>query len=154
MEIFAGSVWGAFLLTTLAGLATAAGGGGGLFHPADNTRMLSVALGLSGGVMVYISFVELLAGANLSLREEFGGKTGAFLSMGAFFGGMLLAGIIDRACAGTGEPARNQVRRGDGQTESARLREAAPRRNPFCGRNRNSQVPGRAGRFRGEPERA
>ena len=58
--------------------------------------MLSVALGLSGGVMVYISFVELLAGANLSLREEFGGKTGAFLSMGAFFGGMLLAGIIDR----------------------------------------------------------
>ena len=96
MEIFAGSVWGAFLLTTLAGLATAAGAAAAFFTRRTNTRMLSVALGLSGGVMVYISFVELLAGANLSLREEFGGKTGAFLSMGAFFGGMLLAGIIDR----------------------------------------------------------
>ena len=96
MEIFAGSVWGAFLLTTLAGLATAAGAAAAFFTRRTNTRMLSVALGLSGGVRVYISFVELLAGANLSLREEFGGKTGAFLSRGAFFGGMLLAGIIDR----------------------------------------------------------
>lgn len=46
--------------------------------------------------MVYISFVELLATANHVLRDEFGGRTGAFLAISAFFGGMLVAAIIDR----------------------------------------------------------
>ena len=96
MDLFAGSVWGAFLLTTLAGLATAAGAAAAFFTRRTNTRMLSVALGLSGGVMVYISFVELLAGANLALREELGGRMGAFTALAAFFGGMLVAAIIDR----------------------------------------------------------
>ncbi|WP_294507797.1 zinc transporter ZupT [uncultured Victivallis sp.] len=91
-----GSVWGALLLTTLAGAATAAGAGAAFFTRRTNTRFLSVALGLSGGVMIYISFVELLAGANTALREAFGGRTGAFAAMAAFFGGMLAAGIIDR----------------------------------------------------------
>jgi len=96
MDLFVGSVWGAFLLTTLAGLATAAGAAAAFFARRTNTRMLSVSLGLSGGVMIYISFVELLAGANRVLREDFGGRTGAFIALGAFFGGMLLAAIIDR----------------------------------------------------------
>ena len=91
-----GSVWGALLLTTLAGAATAAGAGAAFFTRRTNTRFLSVALGLSGGVMIYISFVELLAGANTALREAFGGRTGAFAAIAAFFGGMLTAGIIDR----------------------------------------------------------
>jgi len=96
MDLFAGSVWGAFLLTTLAGLATAAGAAAAFFARRTNTRMLSVALGLSGGVMIYISFVQLLAGANLTLREELGGRMGAFTAIAAFFGGMLVAAIIDR----------------------------------------------------------
>ena len=54
------------------------------------------ALGLSGGVMVYISFVELLANANRELRAEFSGTTGAIIAMAAFFGGMLAAAVIDR----------------------------------------------------------
>jgi len=96
MELLSGTVWGAFLLTTLAGLATAAGAAGAFFARRTNTRMLSVALGLSGGVMIYISFVELLAGANRSLREALGGPRGAFLSLAAFFGGILVAAVIDR----------------------------------------------------------
>ncbi len=96
MDLFAGSVWGAFLLTTLAGLATAAGAAAAFFARRTNTRMLSVSLGLSGGVMVYISFVELLAGANRVLREDLGGRTGAFVAISAFFGGILIAAIIDR----------------------------------------------------------
>ncbi len=96
MEFAAGSVAGALLLTTLAGAATVLGAAAAFFTRRTNTRALSVALGLSGGVMVYISFVELLAGANRELREVFGGAPGAFISMGAFFGGMLLAAVIDR----------------------------------------------------------
>ncbi|MDR0932659.1 MAG: zinc transporter ZupT [Victivallales bacterium] len=96
MGLFVGSVWGAMLLTTLAGLATAAGAGAAFFTRRTNTKMLSVALGLSGGVMIYISFVELLAGANRSLRVEFGGSSGAMIALLAFFGGMFVAGVIDR----------------------------------------------------------
>ncbi len=96
MEFAAGSVAGALLLTTLAGAATVLGAASAFFLRRTNTRALSVALGFSGGVMIYISFVELLAGANRELREVFGGTPGAFVSMGAFFGGMLLAAVIDR----------------------------------------------------------
>ena len=91
MEFAAGSVAGALLLTTLAGAATVLGAASAFFLRRTNTRVLSVALGFSGGVMIYISFVELSAGANRELREVFGGTPGAFVSMGAFFGGMLLA---------------------------------------------------------------
>ncbi len=96
MEFAAGSVAGALLLTTLAGAATVLGAASAFFLRRTNTRVLSVALGFSGGVMVYIAFVELLAGANRELRGVFGGMPGAFVSMGAFFGGMLVAAVIDR----------------------------------------------------------
>ncbi len=96
MSGFMSSVWGALILTTLAGAATAAGAAAAFFTRRTNTRMLSVALGLSGGVMIYISFVELLANANRQLRAAFGGRDGAFLAMAMFFGGMLLAALIDR----------------------------------------------------------
>ena len=46
--------------------------------------------------MVYISFVELLAGANAALRETLGTRAGAFAAIGAFFGGMLLSALIDK----------------------------------------------------------
>ncbi len=91
-----GSISGALLLTTLAGAATVLGAAAAFFTRRTNTRMLSVALGLSGGVMVYISFVELLANANRELRVVYDGSTGAFVAMAAFFGGMVLAALIDR----------------------------------------------------------
>ena len=93
---FSGSVAGALFLTTLAGAATVLGAASAFFTRRTNTKVLSVALGLSGGVMVYISFVELLANANRELRAEFSGTTGAIIAMAAFFGGMLAAAVIDR----------------------------------------------------------
>ena len=94
--VFSGSVAGALFLTTLAGAATVLGAASAFFTRRTNTKVLSVALGLSGGVMVYISFVELLANANRELRAEFSGTTGAIIAMAAFFGGMLAAAVIDR----------------------------------------------------------
>ena len=48
-----------FLLTLGAGLATGVGSIIAFVARRTNHRLLSFALGLSGGVMVYVSFVEL-----------------------------------------------------------------------------------------------
>ncbi len=83
-------------MTAFAGLATGIGGAVAFFAKRTNARLLSASLGFSGGVMLYISFVELLAGAENSLREQFGGSRGAACAVLAFFGGILLAALIDR----------------------------------------------------------
>jgi len=53
----------ALLLTTLAGLSTGIGSLIALFIRKPNTSYLSFLLGISAGVMVYISFTELLGTA-------------------------------------------------------------------------------------------
>ncbi len=55
-----GNVTNAFLLTLLAGLATTIGAGVGYFLKKPNYSYLSVLLGFSAGVMIYVSFMELL----------------------------------------------------------------------------------------------
>ena len=57
----------AMLLTLLAGLATGIGGAIAFFAKRTNTKFLSVALGFSAGVMVYISFVEIFMEARNTL---------------------------------------------------------------------------------------
>ena len=47
------------LLTLGAGLATGIGSAIAFFAKRTNKRLLSFSLGLSGGVMIYVSFVEL-----------------------------------------------------------------------------------------------
>lgn len=58
-----------------------------------NTKFLSIALGFSAGVMIYVSFVELLGRANAALERTKGGE---FIVLAAFFGGILLIGLIDK----------------------------------------------------------
>jgi ZIP family zinc transporter len=53
-------VWIAFGLTLLAGLATGIGSAIAFFARTTNTRFLSAALGFSAGVMIYVSFTEIL----------------------------------------------------------------------------------------------
>lgn len=85
-----------FALTTFAGLATGVGGAIGFFVKKTNVRLLTFLLGLSAGVMVYISFVELLASAQDTLAEVYGKFNGHLVGLGAFSFGMLLAMLIDR----------------------------------------------------------
>lgn len=92
----------AFLLTLLAGVATAGGAAAAFFARRTNVRMLAVALGFSGGVMIFISFVELFGNALHELREL--APAGTFYAMLAFFGGMALACLIDRIVPETGNP--------------------------------------------------
>ncbi|HBQ63789.1 MAG TPA: zinc transporter ZupT [Clostridiales bacterium] len=86
----------AFAFTLIAGLSTGVGGFFTLFFKKTNTRLLSVVLGFSAGVMVYISFVELFMEAQQTLMRETGRQNGAWLAVIAFFAGILLIGIIDK----------------------------------------------------------
>jgi zinc transporter, ZIP family len=85
----------AFMLTLLAGCAT--GIGSALAYLTHHTRrgMLSAALGFSAGVMIYISFMELLAKAQASLVASYGKLQGGALTTASFFSGMILIGAID-----------------------------------------------------------
>ena len=84
------------LLTLGAGLATGIGSAIAFFAKRTNKRVLSFSLGLSPGVMIYVSFVELFQQANITLSTAWGSPTGPLVTVVSFFGGILLIGIIDR----------------------------------------------------------
>ncbi len=86
----------AFLITLFAGLSTGIGSLIAFFAKKTNTKFLSIALGFSAGVMIYVSMVEIFFKARTTLSEELGSQAGNWVTIAAFFGGMLLIGIIDK----------------------------------------------------------
>ncbi len=87
----------AFLFTLIAGLSTGIGGALAFFADRTNTRFLAASLGFSAGVMIYVSFAELLAGATESLAAALGSEpAGTWAATAAFFGGMICIGVIDK----------------------------------------------------------
>lgn len=86
----------AFLLSFLAGAATALGGALAFVIKKENLAALAVGLGFSAGVMLYVSFMEILPHAQTALTSLYGTQTGAWLAIGVFFGGIGLAWLIDR----------------------------------------------------------
>jgi len=94
----------AFALTLLAGLSTGIGSLLSLLTNKTNTKFLSVALGFSAGVMIYVSFVEILAEANTTLSAALGDKPGAWATAGGFFAGIFLIAIIDKLIPSSENP--------------------------------------------------
>src|SRR5690554_8213645 len=78
----------AFLLTLFAGLSTDIGGLIALVEERTNTNFLSFALGRAAGVMIYVSFMEMLPQSVESLTEVFGEKNGVLFFILSFFGGI------------------------------------------------------------------
>ncbi len=91
-----GNFWFAFGLTLFAGLSTGIGSALAFFTKTTNTRFLSVSLGFSAGVMVYVSFVEILQKAKEALIPELGEKIATWYTVLAFFAGILIIALIDR----------------------------------------------------------
>lgn len=85
----------ALLLCSLAGAATVVGGAVAFFIKKENLAALAVGLGLSAGVMIYVSFTELLPQATQILSRLAGNMSGPRISTALFFGGILLAWSID-----------------------------------------------------------
>jgi ZIP family zinc transporter len=75
----------AFGLTLFAGLATGIGSAMAFFTKSTNTRFLSVALGFSAGVMIYVSFVEIFVKAKTALTEALGESLGYQVTVISFF---------------------------------------------------------------------
>lgn len=94
----------AFGLTLFAGLSTGIGSALAFFTRKSNTRFLSISLGFSAGVMIYVSMVEIFFKARHSLGGELGTVKGAWAATLSFFGGMLLIAIIDRLIPSSENP--------------------------------------------------
>ena len=86
----------AFLLTVLAGLSMLIGSGITVLTKLTNQKFLSVSLGFSAGVMVYVSMIEIFVKAQDSLTSDLGEKMGNWITVLSFFGGMLLIALIDK----------------------------------------------------------
>ena len=86
----------AFSLTLLAGLCTGIGGFLSLLYRKFNPKFLGIMLGLSAGVMLYVSFIEIFNKAKLSLVTEFGEKLGYTYTVIGFFAGILVTIFIDK----------------------------------------------------------
>jgi len=86
----------AFLLTLFAGLSTGIGSALAFFAKKTNTKFLSVSLGFSAGVMIYVSMVEIFSKAQDSLVGVYGQKLGNWYTIFGFFGGIFLIAIIDK----------------------------------------------------------
>ncbi|HON57416.1 MAG TPA: ZIP family metal transporter, partial [bacterium] len=96
MELEFNKIILAFLLTLIAGLSTGIGSALAFFTKSTNKKFLSVALGVSAGVMIYVSFVEILNKSKELLTAEFGALKGEIFTILAFFSGIFFIAVIDK----------------------------------------------------------
>ena len=86
---------GALILTLIAGAATGIGGALVLFKKKLSSNFLAGALGLSAGVMIFISLAELYPEAQAEVAGITTGTHGKTLVLIAFFVGMGIITLID-----------------------------------------------------------
>lgn len=87
----------AFSLVLLSGLSTSIGGALAVGKREPGPKFMAAALGLSAGVMLYVSFMEILPEALKKLESTLGDEARAtWTMMAAFFAGIAIIAIIDR----------------------------------------------------------
>ena len=91
-----GNVLFALGLTLFAGLSTGIGSLIGFMSKEFNPRFLTIALGFSAGVMIYVSMIEIFVKARDSLSVSFGDKMGYVLTVVSFFAGIAVIALIDK----------------------------------------------------------
>lgn len=85
----------AFAVTLVAGMATAVGSALAFFARRTNLRLLAWSLAFSGGVMLYVSFVEILPKGTQNLARYFDADGAAWRANLGFFAGLLVMAVID-----------------------------------------------------------
>ncbi len=127
--MFENNVLIAFLLTLFAGLSTGIGSALAFFAKRTNTKLLTVSLGFSAGVMIYVSFVEILSKSRSILIEEMGNQIGSFYSATAFFVGIIVIMLIDRLVPSMENPHEirtlesiSEIEKGDFHLKTERLK--------------------------------
>lgn len=83
-----------FLLTLIVGLTMGLGSIISFFIPSTNKRVMSLAMSFSAGIMIYISFMEILP-EGIHHIEHYLGEGYAYIGQAWFFGGMFLTAILE-----------------------------------------------------------
>jgi len=86
----------AFGLTLFAGLSTGIGSALAFYTKQTNKKFLTISLGFSAGVMLYVSFVEIFVKAKDALGASLGATKGYWVTTIAFFGGIAIIALIDK----------------------------------------------------------
>lgn len=84
----------AFVSSALAGLATMLGALIVFVSKSDNKKFLSSALGFSAGVMIFISFMEMMPMAQENFMKTMADKNAQWMVLASFFGSMAVFGLI------------------------------------------------------------
>jgi len=90
------AIFAAMLLTLVAGLSTGIGGLLSMFHRQSSSRFLSLSLGFSAGVMVYLSFLEILPESIHFLSGGMSETAAEVQGVIVFFMGVAIVALIDR----------------------------------------------------------
>ena len=86
----------AFLLTLFAGLATGLGGLLAFSKLAKSAKFFAASLGFSAGVMIYVSFMEIIPKGLVALKENFNDGLSEWIAVVGFFVGILFILVIDQ----------------------------------------------------------
>ena len=97
----------AFAVTLGAGLATGIGSTIAFFAKTTNKGFFALSMGFSAGVMIYLSFVEILPKATGYISEYFPEVQAAALAAAALVGGLVLMALIDAAVPSGANPHEN-----------------------------------------------
>jgi len=114
----------AFILTLIAGLSTGIGSLIALVAKRTNTKFLCASLGFSAGVMLYVSFMDMLPSAKEDLIRHLGTQTGTLSLMLAFFGGIGIITLIDLLIPKINNPHEAQSVEDMGKSENRQLHRA------------------------------
>ena len=104
----------AIVVSLGAGLATGIGGAVAfvpqIFASVKQGVILSVALAISAGVMLYVSFIEIFVKAQAEIEKSLGPSGAAATTTACFFAGMLFCVVLEllvHKCMGHGRAAHS-----------------------------------------------
>lgn len=97
----------AFSVTLFAGLATGIGSTIAFFTKTTNKGFFALSMGFSAGVMIYLSFAEILPKATEYIQSETSTIEAAAIAAAALIGGMVLMALIDAVVPSGANPHEN-----------------------------------------------
>lgn len=97
----------AFAVTLGAGLATGIGSTIAFFAKTTNKSFFAVSMGFSAGVMIYLSFAEILPKATQYVEEYVTDTEAAGIAAGALIAGLVLMAVIDALVPSGANPHEN-----------------------------------------------
>jgi ZIP family zinc transporter len=97
----------AFTVTLFAGLATGIGSAIAFLSKTTNKAFFALSMGFSAGVMIYLSFAEILPKASGYISSEVGEVNAAAIAAAALIGGMVLMALIDAMVPSGANPHEN-----------------------------------------------